>query len=130
MNEDVTIGIPSELLDNFSRLRRILPLEYRNDANTHQILLMYLKLGGVRMARHYVKLTKNRQKELDRLQSGMKSDATDDGYESMKASQSDDDFSAEDDSDLSDDGHTESEELGEIDPEADDEDNPLSDRFE
>ncbi len=64
---DIVFEIPENFRISFQRMKRILPTPIRYDPVVQKTTLAYLKLGGERLARHYIKLVKYRLKELDEL---------------------------------------------------------------
>jgi len=65
---DVVLDIPENFRISFKRMKRILPTPIRHDPAVQKTTLAYLKLGGERLARHYIRLVKYRLKELEELQ--------------------------------------------------------------
>ena len=64
---NIVLEIPENFRISFQRMKRILPTPVRQDPVVQKTTLAYLKLGGERLARHYIKLVKYRLKELDEL---------------------------------------------------------------
>ena len=64
---DIVFEIPENFRISFQRMKRILPTPIRYDSVVQKTTLAYLKLGGERLARHYIKLVRYRLKELDEL---------------------------------------------------------------
>ncbi len=50
--------IPDEFQGSIRRLLNRLPSEQRNDETLHAALLVYLKLGGEKLARHYLETSR------------------------------------------------------------------------
>ncbi len=65
MNLD--LDIPEKFQIPFNRMKRIIPNTVRQDPVVQKTALAYLKLGGERLARHYIRLVKYRLIELDEL---------------------------------------------------------------
>lgn len=57
------LNVPDELNSSFQRLIYSIPDELRNDARTQKIILVYLKFGGEKLARHGVEIIKMRYRE-------------------------------------------------------------------
>jgi hypothetical protein len=57
------LNVPDELQRSFQRLLYSIPDEMRNDALTQKIILVYLKFGGEKLARHGVEILKMRHRE-------------------------------------------------------------------
>ena len=57
------MNIPDELHGPFRELVRLLPYQLQNDVDTQNIILVYLKLGGEKMARHGIEILKIRFQE-------------------------------------------------------------------
>jgi hypothetical protein len=54
------LNIPNELRSPFHQLMQMLPYTLQNDIDTQNIILVYLKLGGEKMARHGIEIIKMR----------------------------------------------------------------------
>ncbi len=65
MNLD--LDTPEKFQIPFNRMKRIIPNTVRQDPVVQKTTLAYLKLGGERLARHYIRLVKYRLIELDEL---------------------------------------------------------------
>ncbi len=52
--------VPDEFLGAFRRLVRRMPVEFQTDEAFLQTLVMYLKLGGEKLARHRVEVEKTK----------------------------------------------------------------------
>lgn len=52
------LNIPDELHGLFHKLVQLLPYQLQSDVDTQNIILIYLKLGGEKMARHGIKILK------------------------------------------------------------------------
>jgi hypothetical protein len=50
--------IPDEFQGSFKRLMNRIPSEQRDDETLQQILLVYLKMGGEKLARHRIEISK------------------------------------------------------------------------
>lgn len=83
------LNVPDEYQSSFQRLIYSIPDELRNDARTQKIILVYLKFGGEKLARHGVEILKMRH-----LKAIRKKTSED---PNMDDSQSDDSNSEEDD---------------------------------
>jgi len=53
------LNIPEEFQYTFKRLINLVPYKQRNDRHTQEIVLLYLKLGGEKLARQYVEVLKS-----------------------------------------------------------------------
>ncbi len=51
-------SIPDEFQGSIRRLLNKVPPEQRNDETLHAALLLYVKLGGEKLARHYIETSK------------------------------------------------------------------------
>jgi len=54
----VDFQVPDEYLGAFRRLVRRMPVEFQTDEALLQTLVMYLKLGGEKLARHRIEVEK------------------------------------------------------------------------
>ena len=54
------LNIPDEFHDSLQQLLRLLPYKLQSDIDTQNTILVYLKLGGQKMARHGVEILKMR----------------------------------------------------------------------
>ena len=52
------LNIPDEVQGTFKRLMNSVPHELRNDIDTQRIILVYLKIGGAKLARQGVEVIK------------------------------------------------------------------------
>lgn len=68
------LNIPDEFQYTFKRLINLVPYKQRNDRNAQKIVLLYLKLGGEKLARQYVEVLKSNLREnKDRTETSEKS---------------------------------------------------------
>ena len=68
------LNIPDEFQYTFKRLINLVPYKQRNDRHTQKIVLLYLKLGGEKLARQYVEVLKSDLREnKDRTETSKKS---------------------------------------------------------
>ncbi|MDH3344388.1 MAG: hypothetical protein OEL58_04045 [Desulfobacteraceae bacterium] len=68
------LNIPDEFQYTFKRLINLVPYKQRNDRHTQKIVLLYLKLGGEKLARQYVEVLKSDLREnKDRTETSEKS---------------------------------------------------------
>ena len=66
--------IPDKFQYTFKRLINLVPYKQRNERDTHKIILLYLKLGGEKLARQYVEVLKsNLCENKDRTETSEKS---------------------------------------------------------
>ena len=56
-------NIPDEFQYTFKRLINLLPYNQRNDRHARKIILLYLKLGGKKLARKYIEVLKSDLRE-------------------------------------------------------------------
>jgi len=54
------LSIPDEYHDLFQKMLGLLPYELRNNTDIHNIILVYLKIGGEKLARHGIEIIKKR----------------------------------------------------------------------
>ncbi len=54
------IDIPKDLERSYKKMMQIVPAELCNDENVRSCLLVYLKLGGEKLARQSIEITKKR----------------------------------------------------------------------
>jgi len=85
------LNIPDELQGPFQKLMQIVPEILQNDIDTQNIILVYLKAGGEKMARHGIEIIKMRfleeiQQEIEELSAA---DAADIGMEASEDPNSD-----------------------------------------
>lgn len=86
------LNIPDEFQYTFKRLINLIPQEQRTDRDIQKIVLLYLKLGGEKLARQYVEVLKSDLRENeDKTETSEKSNHDGDFL-------SDPDFSEDDDS--------------------------------
>ena len=52
-------NIPDEFRYTFKRLINLLPYNQRNDRHAQKNVLLYLKLGGEKLARQYIEILKS-----------------------------------------------------------------------
>jgi hypothetical protein len=52
------MSIPDEFQGSIRRLLNRIPSEHRDDETLQAALLVYLKLGGEKLARHYIEISK------------------------------------------------------------------------
>ncbi len=57
------LNIPDEFRYTFKRLINLVPYKQRNDRHTQKIVLLYLKLGGEKLARQYIEVLKSDLRE-------------------------------------------------------------------
>jgi len=68
------LNIPDEFQYTFKRLINLVPYKQRNDRHTQKIVLLYLKLGGEKLAKQYVEVLKSDLREnKDRTETSEKS---------------------------------------------------------
>ncbi len=73
------LNIPDEFQYTFKRLINLVPYQQRNERHTQKIVLLYLKLGGEKLARQYIEVLKSALREnKDRTESSEKSNHTGD----------------------------------------------------
>ena len=82
------LTIPDQFQNTFNQLMASLPEMLRNDAETQRLILIYLKFGGEKMARHGLEIKKKQffealQEEEDLQETDAELDAEDqeDDYE-------------------------------------------------
>jgi hypothetical protein len=100
------LTVPDELKNNFDMLMKSLPLSLQQNDEVRDTTLVYLKLGGMTLARNYLETTK-KYLENDPLQTGQnlkfpkivepKSDDEDEGEDENEDEDEDEDLSDEDD---------------------------------
>ena len=56
-------NIPDEFQYTFQRLINLVPYKQRNDRHAQKVLLLYLKLGGEKLARQYIEILKSDLRE-------------------------------------------------------------------
>ena len=64
----VEFTVPDELGTIFSRLIQSVPSELQTDEDTLRTTLVYLKIGGQRLARHWLMICRNRLREQTLMQ--------------------------------------------------------------
>ncbi len=79
------VNISDELIETFKRLMIQVPEKLRNDGHTQQVVQLYLKLGGERLARQYAEVLRLNVQEEERQ--------TVDETENPEDSDTDDEFS-------------------------------------
>lgn len=90
------LNIPDEFKYTFKRLINFVPHGQRNDLHTQKVLLLYLKLGGEKMARQYIDLVKlDFRENIDSTETSEKSNHTGNLYSDRNLSE--DEGSKEDD---------------------------------
>lgn len=57
------LNIPDEFQYTFKRLINLTPHQQRNDPDTQKVVLLYLKLGGEKLARQYIEILKSDLRE-------------------------------------------------------------------
>ena len=57
------LNIPDEFQYTFKRLINLVPYQQRNERYTQKIVLLYLKLGGEKLARQYIEVLKSALRE-------------------------------------------------------------------
>jgi hypothetical protein len=60
------VNKPDELVATFKRLMGQIPDKFRNDSHTQQVIQLYLKLGGEKLARQYIEAVKLNVREEER----------------------------------------------------------------
>jgi hypothetical protein len=60
------VNIPDELIVTFNRLMNQVPEKLRNDNHTQQVIQLYLKMGGEKLARQYIEIVKRNVREEER----------------------------------------------------------------
>jgi hypothetical protein len=58
-----SLNIPDKFQYTFKRLMNLVPYKQRNERDTHKIILLYLKLGGEKLARKYIEVLKSDLRE-------------------------------------------------------------------
>lgn len=53
------LNIPDEFQYTFKRLINLLPYNQRNDRHAQKNVLLYLKLGGEKLARQYIEILRS-----------------------------------------------------------------------
>jgi len=115
------VNIPDELQGPFQKLMQLVPERLQNDIDTQNIILVYLKAGGEKMARHGIEIIKMRFLEEIQQENEELSDLDnfDNDIKSLRDPNVDDDDL--DDDDLDDDD-LDDDDLDDDDPEDDDPD--------
>ena len=54
------LNIPDELRSPFQEMMQLIPEILQNDVDTQNVILVYLKAGGEKMARHGIEIIKKR----------------------------------------------------------------------
>jgi hypothetical protein len=94
------LNIPDEFQYTFKRLINLVPYKQRNDRNAQKIVLLYLKLGGEKLARQYVEVLKSDLREnKDRTETSEKSNHAGNLFSDPNSSEDEDseDENSEDD---------------------------------
>jgi hypothetical protein len=52
------VNIPDDILETFKRLTSQVPEKLRSDSHTQNVIQLYLKLGGEKLARQYIDILK------------------------------------------------------------------------
>ena len=93
------LNIPDEFQYTFKRLINLAPHQQRNDQDTQNIVLLYLKLGGEKLARQYIEILKSDLRENeDRTETSEESDHSRDLFSDPNFSEDEDeDEDSEDD---------------------------------
>jgi len=93
------LNIPDEFQYTFKRLINLAPHQQRNDQDTQNIVLLYLKLGGEKLARQYIEILKSDLRENeDRTETSEESDPAGDLFSDPNFSEDEDeDDDSEDD---------------------------------
>jgi hypothetical protein len=60
------VNIPDELMGTFKHLMNQVPEKLRSDSHTQQVIQLYLKLGGEKLARQYIEVVKLNVREEER----------------------------------------------------------------
>ena len=61
------LNIPDGLQGTFKRLMNRVPEQRRRDSDTQKIVLLYLKLGGEKLAKQHIEIIKLRVREEERI---------------------------------------------------------------
>ncbi len=92
------LNIPDEFQYTFKRLINLAPHQQRNDQDTQKIVLLYLKLGGEKLARQYIEVLKSDLRENeDRTETSEESDHSRDLFSDPNFSEDEDEDSEDDD---------------------------------
>jgi len=92
------LNIPDEFQYTFKRLINLAPHQQRNDQDTQNIVLLYLKLGGEKLARQYIEILKSDLRENeDRTETSEESDPAGDLFSDPNFSEDEDEDEDEDD---------------------------------
>jgi len=89
-----TMTIPDEYRTPFRQLLKSIPAELQNDERVQRTTLLYLKLGGVSLARQHLKLIKKQhleEQEKERLRLLEESMADNPGHDTETDETEDDD---------------------------------------
>jgi hypothetical protein len=85
------LNIPDEFQYAFKRLINLAPHQQRNDQDTQKTVLLYLKLGGEKLARQYIEVLKSDLREnQDRTETSEESDHSGDLSSDPKFSEDED----------------------------------------
>jgi hypothetical protein len=52
------VNIPDELMGTFKRLMHQVPEKLRSESHTQQVIQLYLKLGGEKLAKQYIEIVR------------------------------------------------------------------------
>ena len=55
--------VQDELQETYKNLLDLIPDQLKNDPHTQKVILVYLKLGGFKLARHAIEVIKKRLRE-------------------------------------------------------------------
>lgn len=92
------LNIPDEFQYTFKRLINLAPHQQRNDQEIQKIVLLYLKLGGEKLARQYIEVLKSDLRENeDRTETSEESDHAGDLFSDPNFSEDEDEDSEDDD---------------------------------
>ena len=92
------LNIPDEFQYTFKRLINLAPHQQRNDQEIQKIVLLYLKLGGEKLARQYIEVLKSDLLETeDRTETSEESDHAGDLFSDPNFSEDEDEDSEDDD---------------------------------
>ncbi len=64
---DHELIVPEELQDIFRRLLSHVPEALRDDASLHEMMLVYLKIGGENLVRQHIEIARLRYEERNRV---------------------------------------------------------------
>jgi hypothetical protein len=60
------VNISDDVMETFKRLMHQVPEKLRSDSHTQQVIQLYLKLGGEKLARQYIEVVKLNVREEER----------------------------------------------------------------